>query len=188
MPRREIELPREWDRHSDEPFQARIVSIHTGEMTEMDWFEMEFPKAEVLILNFASNEYMLPPFIRNMPKLKALIMINYGASNAILHDFSILSSLSNLRSLWLEKVSVPPLSPATFRSKKVRKISLILCKINNSLDESAFPRLLELTIDHCDDLLELPSSICRMHLQDAFAYQSKHNQLSPSMAAASRFE
>lgn len=144
-------------------------------MTEMDWFEMEFPKAEVLILNFASNEYMLPPFIRNMPKLKALIMINYGASNAILHDFSVLSSLSNLRSLWLEKVSVPPLSPATFRSKKVRKISLILCKINNSLDESAFPRLLELTIDHCDDLLELPSSICRMHLLTNLSITNCHH-------------
>ncbi|XP_004291936.1 PREDICTED: probable disease resistance protein At4g33300 [Fragaria vesca subsp. vesca] len=175
MPRREIELPREWDRHSDEPFQARIVSIHTGEMTEMDWFEMEFPKAEVLILNFASNEYMLPPFIRHMPKLKALIIINYSASNAILYEFSVLSSLSNLRSLWLEKVSVPPLSPATFPSKKVRKISLILCKINKSLDESAFPRLLELTIDHCDDLFELPSSICRMHLLTNLSITNCHH-------------
>ncbi|XP_050363266.1 probable disease resistance protein At4g33300 [Argentina anserina] len=175
MPRREIELPREWDRHSDEPFQARIVSIHTGEMTEMDWFEMELPKAEVLILNFASNEYMLPPFVSNMPKLKALIMINYSASNAILHGFEVLSNLSNLRSLWLEKVSVPPLSPATFPSRKVRKISLILCKINNSLDQSAFPRLLELTVDHCDDLFELPSSICRMHLLTNLSMTNCHN-------------
>ncbi|PRQ26927.1 putative powdery mildew resistance protein, RPW8 [Rosa chinensis] len=175
MPRREIELPREWDRHSDEPFQARIVSIHTGEMTEMDWFEMEFPKAEVLILNFASNEYLLPPFIRNMPKLKALILINYSAFNAILHGFSVLSNLGNLRSLWLEKVSVPPLSPATFPSKKLRKISLILCKINNSLDQSVFPRLLELTIDHCDDLFELPASICWMHMLNNLSITNCHH-------------
>lgn len=30
MARREEELPREWDRYSDQPFNARMVSIHTG--------------------------------------------------------------------------------------------------------------------------------------------------------------
>lgn len=30
MPRRETELPREWDRNSSQPFDAQIVSIHTG--------------------------------------------------------------------------------------------------------------------------------------------------------------
>lgn len=174
MPTREAELPREWDRHSDDPFQARIVSIHTGEMAEMDWLDMQFPKAEVLILNFASNQYLLPPFIRNMPKLKAFILINYSASNATVRGFSVLSNLGNLRSLWLEKVSVPQLSSA-FPSKKLRKISLILCKINNSLDQSAFPRLLELTIDHCEDLFVLPCSICDMHLLKNLSITNCHN-------------
>ncbi|KAM2925078.1 hypothetical protein FF1_042635 [Malus domestica] len=73
MPRRETELPREWERDSDQPFQAMIVSVHTGEMKEMDWFQMEFPKCEVLILNFSSDDkYLMPPFIANMPKLRAL--------------------------------------------------------------------------------------------------------------------
>ena len=30
MPRREIGLPKAWERNSDQPFNARIVSIHTG--------------------------------------------------------------------------------------------------------------------------------------------------------------
>lgn len=140
----------------------------------MDWLDMQFPKAEVLILNFASNQYLLPPFIRNMPKLKALILINYSASNATLRGFSVLSNLGNLRSIWLEKVLVPQLSSA-FPSKKLRKMSLILCKINNSLDQSAFPRLLELTIDHCDDLFVLPCSICDMHLLKNLSITNCHN-------------
>ncbi|EXB38632.1 putative disease resistance protein [Morus notabilis] len=61
MPRREMGIPIEWERNSDQPFDAQIVSIHTGEMKEMDWFQMEFPKAEVLILNFSLEEYFLPP-------------------------------------------------------------------------------------------------------------------------------
>lgn len=30
MPRREKELPKEWERNSDQPFNALVVSIHTG--------------------------------------------------------------------------------------------------------------------------------------------------------------
>lgn len=30
MPRRESELPKEWERSNDEPYSARVVSIHTG--------------------------------------------------------------------------------------------------------------------------------------------------------------
>ena len=78
MPRRETGIPKEWERNVDKPFNAQIVSVHTGimvllhnkafifscdaqffllriltvthcnigEMREMDWFSMEFPKAE----------------------------------------------------------------------------------------------------------------------------------------------
>lgn len=167
MPKRD-EFPREWERNSDRPFDAQIVSVHTGEMNEMDWPRMEFPKAEVLILNFSSNIYFLPPFIENMPKLRALIVINHSTSNAELRNFSVFSSLTKLRSLWLERVSVPPLSETTVSLYNMRKVSLVLCKINNSLDPSTvdlpqiFPCLSELTIDHCDDLFELPLSICRV--------------------------
>ncbi|KAF2309892.1 hypothetical protein GH714_005517 [Hevea brasiliensis] len=168
MARREAEVPKEWVRSADLPFHAQIVSIHTGEMGEMEWFQMDFPKTEVLIVNFSANEYFLPPFIDNMPNLRALIVINYSTQNATLH-FSVFSDLANLKSLWLEKVSVAQLTESTIPLKNLQKISLILCKINNSLDQSVidlaqiFPSLSQLTIDHCDDLIKLPLSICRMH-------------------------
>lgn len=129
---------------------------------------MEFPKAEVLIINFSSSEYFLPHFINNMPKLRALVLINYSSSNAVLHNTLVFSNLANLKSLWFEKVYVPQLPETTTPLKNLRKISLVLCKINNSRDQSnldlplLFPRLSELTMDHCINLTELPSSICQI--------------------------
>ncbi|CAN8276134.1 unnamed protein product [Cochlearia groenlandica] len=170
MPRRELVLPKEWGRNSDEPYNAQIVSIHTGEMDEMDWseFDMEFPKAEILILNFSSDKYVLPPFIAKMSRLRVLVVINNGMSPAVLHDFAIFANLSKLRTLWLERVHVPELHNTTIPLKNLHKMSLILCKINNSFDQTGvdlsdiFPNLADLTIDHCDDLVTLPSSICGM--------------------------
>ncbi|CAA3025968.1 probable disease resistance At4g33300 [Olea europaea subsp. europaea] len=169
MPKREVGLPKEWERNMDQPFNAQIISLHTGEMREMNWFRMDCPKAEVLILNFSSNEYFLPPFLDNMPKLRALILINYSTSNAIVHNLSVFNNLANLRSLWFEKIYVPRLFDTTTPLKNLQKVSLILCDIDNSLDQSAidlphiFPSLSELTMDHCINLNKLPSSICRMH-------------------------
>ncbi|XP_010437782.1 PREDICTED: probable disease resistance protein At4g33300 [Camelina sativa] len=166
MPKRESVLPREWERNSDEQYDAQIVSIHTGELNEMDWFDMMFPKAEILILIFSSDKYVLPPFITKMSRLRVLVIINNGMSPAVLHDFSLFANLSKLRSLWLERVHVPELSNTTIPLKNLHKMSLILCKINNSFDQTGvdvsdiFPNLGDLTIDHCDDLVALPSSIC----------------------------
>lgn len=39
MPRREEGLPKDWERNMDQPFDARVVSIHTG---------MKFNKLHVL--------------------------------------------------------------------------------------------------------------------------------------------
>ena len=136
----------------------------------MDWsdFDMDFPKAEILILNFSSDKYVLPPFITKMSKLRVLVIINNGMSPAVLNDFSIFANLSYLRTLWLERVHVPELYNTTVPLKKLHKMSLILCKINNSFDQTGvdisnlFPKLADLTIDHCDDLVSLPSSICGM--------------------------
>ncbi|KAK4390606.1 putative disease resistance protein [Sesamum angolense] len=160
--------PKRLERHADEPFNARVISIHTGEMSEMDWLRMDCPKTEVLVLNFASDGYFLPPFLDNMPKLRALILINCSTSNAVLHNTTVFSSLTNLRSLWFEKISLPLLPDTTIPLKNLQKVSLVLCDISKSINRSAvdlphlFPRLSELTMDHCINLTELPSSICQM--------------------------
>lgn len=131
----------------------------------MDWFDMDLPKAEVLILNFSSDNYVLPPFISKMVKLRVLVIINNRMSHARLHGFSIFANLSELRSLWLERVHVPELSSSTIPLKYLHKMHLIFCKVNNSFDQTTFdishifPSLADLTIDHCDDLVELNSNI-----------------------------
>ena len=148
-------------------------------MKEKDWCNLEFPKAEVLIINFTSSEYFLPPFIGRMPNLRALIIINYSASYACLHNVSVFEKLVNLRSLWLEKISTPQLSGILM--KNLGKLFIVLCKINNSLEgEEAdlaqiFPSLTELTLDHCDDVTELPSSICGIHSLQNLSLTNCHN-------------
>ncbi|KAF3529291.1 hypothetical protein DY000_02036691 [Brassica cretica] len=140
------------------------------EMGDMHWsnFDMDFPKAEILILNFSSDKYVLPPFLSKMIRLRFLVIINNGMSPAVLHNLSVFANLSKLKSLWLERVHVPELYNTTIPMKHLHKMSLILCKINNSFDQtgvdvsSIFPKLGDLTIDHCDDLVTLPSSICKM--------------------------
>ncbi|KQJ86089.1 putative disease resistance protein At5g47280 [Brachypodium distachyon] len=181
MPRREESLPRDWQRNKDTPFEAQIVSIHTGEMKESDWFQMKFPKAEVLILNFASSVYYLPPFIATMQNLKALVLINYGTASAALDNLSAFTMLSDLRSLWLEKITLPPLPKTTIPLKNLRKISLVLCELNDSLRGSTmdlsmtFPRLSNLTIDHCVDLKELPPTICEISSLERISISNCHD-------------
>lgn len=196
MPKRENGLPREWERNTDQPFNAQIVSVHTGEKKEHDWFTMDFPKAEVLILNFSANEYFLPPFINNMPKLKALIVINYSSSNTVLHNVSVFCNLPNLRSIWFEKISVPQLHKTTIPLKHLKKISLILCSINSSLEPSVidmpyiFPQLSELSMDHCVDLFNLPSSICMVQSLKRLSISNCHclNELPSDLGKLSFLE
>ncbi|XP_020091625.1 putative disease resistance protein At5g47280 [Ananas comosus] len=181
MARREEALPRDWERNKDQQFEAQIVSIHTGEMKESDWFQMHFPKAEVLILSFSSSMYFLPPFIDTMPNLKALVLINYGTSSTELGNLWAFTTLNNLRSLWFEKIRLPPLPRTTIPLQNLRKISLVLCETNSGLNESkvdlsvTFPKLSDLTIDHCIDLKELPSSICEVRSLNSISISNCHD-------------
>lgn len=142
---------------------------------------MIFPNAEVLILNFSSSEYFLPPFIGNMPKLRALVVLNNNATHATLRNFSVFSSLNYLRGIWLEKVSITQLLDVYTQLKHLRKISLVFCKVNDSLAESVanpsqiFPCLSELIIDHCNDLVTLPSSICEMQSLKCLSVTNCHS-------------
>ncbi|XP_020592691.1 probable disease resistance protein At4g33300 isoform X2 [Phalaenopsis equestris] len=182
MPKREARLPKDWERNHDQPFEAQIVSIHTGEMRESDWPPIKCPKAEVLMINLAAEAYFLPPFVNTMPNLKSLILINYGSSSVVLGNIFTFTSLNNLQSLWFEKITVPPLPRTTIPLQNLRKISLVLCDLRNILKKDSktdlrtiFPNLSHVSIDHSMDLPELPSTICDMRSLENMSISNCHD-------------
>ncbi|XP_039690384.1 probable disease resistance protein At5g66900 isoform X1 [Medicago truncatula] len=143
---------------------ARILCISTDEIFSSDWCDMQPDKAEVLVLNLRSDQYSLPDFTKKMRKLKVLIVTNYGFSRSELTKFELLGSLSNLKRIRLEKVSVPCLCIL----KNLRKLSLHMCSTNNAFEScsiqisDAMPNLVELSIDYCNDLIKLPGEFCKI--------------------------
>lgn len=168
MPQKVDSIRKMWKKHAERDFNAEIVSFHTGSMEEKDWCQMKFPNAKALILNFSASEYFLPPFMQSMDKLKVLIIVNHNSKRATLKGISVLSSLTRLKVIRLERVIVPPLQEYCQSWQKLEKLSLVLCEgcgNTTGLHMGAylnFPRLLELAIDHCSDLRELSTSICSL--------------------------
>lgn len=143
---------------------ARILSISTDETFTSDWFDMQPDEAEVLVLNVRSSKYSLPEFTEKMSRLKVLIVTNYGFHRSELNQFELLSSLSNLKRIRLEKVSVPPLCIL----KNLRKLSLHMCNTKQAFEtgsiqiSDAMPNLVEMSIDYCNDLVKLPDELCNI--------------------------
>jgi len=131
---------------------------------------MQAPEVEVLLLNFQTEKYSLPEFIERMNKLKVLVLHNYGFVAAELSNFPLLGSLSNLKRIRLEKVSIPSLFLTSMKWRKLEKMSLVMCNIDQAFNKStnkisdAFPKLVDLTIDYCNDLEELPTGFCDLVL------------------------
>ncbi|KAL5126956.1 putative disease resistance protein [Glycine soja] len=130
-------------------------------------FEISVTQHDVLrdlALNFRNRESIDERRLLVMPKRengmpKEWLRYRHKPFEAqIVSIHTVFRNLTNLRSLWLEKVSIPQLSGSVLQN--LGKLFVVLCKINNSLDGKQFPNLSELTLDHCDDLTQLPSSIC----------------------------
>ena len=166
MPRKEDGLPVKWQALEYQPSNAQIVSIHTGAMNESQWCQVDFPEAEALVLSFSGSEYFLPPFLHTMPKLKVLIILNYNSKRATLTGLASLLSLTQLKTIRLERFIVPPLYEYCGSSQSLEKLSLSLCEGLRNMNKFnmemalSFPKLRELTLDHCSDLEELPIQVC----------------------------
>jgi Leucine-rich repeat (LRR) protein len=125
---------------------------------------MQPDEAEVMILNIWSDKYSLPDFTDKMIKLKVLIITNYGFHRSEVTKFELLGSLSNLKRIRLEKVSVPCLC----RLENLRKLSLHMCNTKNAFEScsiqisDAMPNLVDLSIDYCNDLIKLPDEFCNI--------------------------
>ncbi|KAK2372729.1 putative disease resistance protein [Trifolium repens] len=156
---------------------ARILSISTDETFSSDWCDIQPDEAEVLILNLRSDQYSLPDFIKKMSKLEVLIVTNYGFNHSELTKFELLSFLSNLKRIRLEKVSVPCLC----KLKNLQKLSLHMCNTKNAFEScsnqisDAMPNLMELSIDYCKDLIKLPDGLCNITTLKKLNITNCHN-------------
>ena len=57
-------------------------------------------------MNFKTENNALPEFVQKIVKLKVLIVTNYGLSSTELSNFDLLESLSNLKRIRLESISI----------------------------------------------------------------------------------
>ncbi|KAG5624005.1 hypothetical protein H5410_009223 [Solanum commersonii] len=130
-----------------------------------NWHGVRFPKVEVLVLNFETRTYNLPPFIEQMSQLKTLVVTNNGFFPANLNNFQ-LCSLLNLKRINLERISVSSIFTANLQQPNLRKISLNMCEIGEAFENSAakmpymWPKLIEMNIEYCSDLTKVPAEIC----------------------------
>ncbi|KAK9902421.1 hypothetical protein M0R45_001660 [Rubus argutus] len=167
------DLPKWWTEQKEKPKKTHLLSISTDEAFSTKWPIMQLPKAEVLILNFQTKNYVLPKFVENMHKsLKVLIVTNYGSVPAELSNFHLLGSLSKLERIRLHRVSVPSITKKPTHLKSLQKISFFMCNISQAFSKGAIPilhalpNLVEMNIDYCNALVELQEDICYLvHLK-----------------------
>nr|GEX51961.1 probable disease resistance protein At5g66900 [Tanacetum cinerariifolium] len=146
--------------------QARILSISTGESFSSRWCGMKLPAVEVLVLNLMSKTYTLPPFLKEMQKMNVLNVTNYGLYPTVFENLNVLGCLSNLTRIRLERVTVSSLGRSTLELKNIQKVSFIMCKVGNAFEElcsdnlNVWPKLAEIEMDYCQDLVDFPSVLC----------------------------
>jgi hypothetical protein len=183
MPRKEAKIPTKWQSTlKDQSSGAQFVSINTGEMEEQDWCQIDFPEVEALTLFFAASQYCLPTFLQSMPKLKVIIIYNYGSKRAILSGLPSFPSPVQIRSVFLNKLIVPPPLYKNCRSwERLEKLYVCLCEgLGNitlkdmELEPLNFPNVMEINIDHCSDLGELPVKLCDLTSLERLAVTNCH--------------
>ncbi|XP_058766058.1 probable disease resistance protein At5g66900 [Vicia villosa] len=141
---------------------ARTLSISTDETCASDLSQVQAALVEVLILNLQTKQYTFPELMEKMSKLKALIVINHGFRLSELNNSELLSSLSKLNRIRLERISVPSFGTL----KNLKKLSLYMCNTRLAFEKGsilisdAFPNLEDLSFDYCKDLMALPNGVC----------------------------
>ncbi|XP_057723164.1 probable disease resistance protein At5g66900 [Arachis stenosperma] len=175
-----------------EQVTARIMFVSTDETFTPDWYNMNPDETEVLILNIHSNKYTFPDFIQKMRKLKVLIVTHQGFHPCELNNFEVLGSLPCLKRISLEKVSVPSLC----KLRKLRNLSLYMCTTKQAFGSSgikisdALPNLVELNIDYCMDMVELPSDFCNIMTMKKLSITNCHklSKLPPEIVMLKNLE
>ncbi|KAF2283676.1 hypothetical protein GH714_013761 [Hevea brasiliensis] len=148
---------------------GRLLSISTDEKFSSNWCNIQAPEVEVLVLNCRTKTYSLPDFLGKMKKLKVLIVTKYGFFPTEIRNFPFLGTISNLKRIRLEKVSIPSFGFTSVQFKNLHKITLVLCNIGQAFSSTstiqvsdALPNLVEINIDYSNDLVELPVGLCQL--------------------------
>ncbi|KAI7751670.1 hypothetical protein M8C21_010557, partial [Ambrosia artemisiifolia] len=161
------DIPAWWIDQTQQPIDTRLLSISTDETFSSVWYDLKAPKVQALVLNIRSKVYALPHFIRDFNELRVLNITSYGIYPTELHELALITSLSNLRRLRLEHVSLSPSIQSIFELKNLEKLSMIMCEIGSALDSCTVERpmlsnLIELEIESCYDLKEVPPGLCSL--------------------------
>ena len=70
--------------------------------------------------------------MKQMVKLKVLVVTNYGFSIPELANFSVIGSLPSLKRIMLERVSIPAICNTMEVLKNLENMTLVMCKINKA--------------------------------------------------------
>lgn len=73
---------------------------HIGAMANQDWCKIYFPEVEALAVFFAGSKskYCLSTFLHTMPKLKVVLIYNYGSKRVILQGLPCPPSFTRIKS------------------------------------------------------------------------------------------
>ena len=131
----------------------------------MIWNDTQVPKVEVFVLNFMSDTYALPQFMRKMEKLAVPIVTNYGINSSELQIFPAPQYLPDVTRIRLENISISSISTSILELVNLREMSFNMCKICDNFNEcipNKFPNLLEIKIvsRHC--FVTFPRMLCSL--------------------------
>ncbi|CAL0312719.1 unnamed protein product [Lupinus luteus] len=137
----------------DEPLlKFRNEVLKNDETCSSYWSNIQATEAEVLIVTLHTNQYSNPEIMNQMSKLKVLIATNYG-----FHPFEP------------ENFNLDRISISSFIAlKNLKRLSFYMCNMiqvfeTNTIPISeALPNLVELSIDYCKDMVELPNGLCNI--------------------------
>ncbi|KAF5766250.1 putative powdery mildew resistance protein, RPW8 [Helianthus annuus] len=161
------DIPAWWIDQTQQPIDTRLMSISTDETFSSVWYDLKAPKVQALVLNIRSKIYALPHFIKDFNDLRVLNITSYGIYPTELHELPLISSLPNLRRLRLEHLSLFPSIQSIFKLNNLEKLSMIMCEIGSALESCTveppmLPNLVELEIESCYDLKEVPPELCSL--------------------------
>ncbi|XP_059075632.1 probable disease resistance protein At4g33300 [Cryptomeria japonica] len=162
MDGKEHSLPGKWELLNYNACNVQVFSIHTGPMEANHWFEINLPETEALLLFFTSTEYSLPPFLKSMNNLKFLMVLNYGTKRATIKGLDVISSLTQLKCVRLERLTAPLVQKQRKELSNLEKLSLSLCEGFQYASTFTITKLRDFNIDHSSNLEEVPISFCYM--------------------------